>query len=76
VGESHYQDVLWRVVGGRTPERVRVDAQAVLLTEPDNPYDPNAVPVSIEARRSGTCAATTPRPTDQDYMSSRTATGH
>lgn len=53
VGESHYQDALWRVVGGRTAERVRVDVQAVLLTEPDNPYDPNAVSVSIEGAKVG-----------------------
>ena len=30
VGESQYQDALWRVAGGRTAERVRVEVQAVL----------------------------------------------
>jgi hypothetical protein len=31
VGESHYQDALWRVAGGRTTERVRVETQAMLV---------------------------------------------
>jgi predicted Zn-ribbon and HTH transcriptional regulator len=45
VGESHYQDNLWRLVGGRgdPDERVRVDVIAVLAAEPDNPHDANAV---------------------------------
>ncbi len=30
VGESFYQDALWRVAGGRTSTRVRVETQAVL----------------------------------------------
>lgn len=49
VGESHRQDELWRVVGGRhRPEvRVRMDVQALLLAEDGNPYDPNAVSVWI-----------------------------
>ena len=29
VGESHHQDALWRVVGGRTADRVRIDVHAV-----------------------------------------------
>ena len=53
VGESHYQDALWRVAGGRTAERVRADVQVVLLAEPDNPYDPNAIAVLIDGAKVG-----------------------
>ena len=53
VGESHYQDALWRVAGGRTVERVRVEVQAVLLAEPDNPYDANAIAVLIDGAKVG-----------------------
>jgi hypothetical protein len=48
VGESHYQDALWRVVGGRTTERIRTQVQVVLRAENDNPYDPNAISVWID----------------------------
>jgi|SRR5262245_8387228 len=47
VGESHYQDALWRIVGGVRTERVRSDVIAVLMPEPDNPYDVNAIKVLI-----------------------------
>jgi len=53
VGESNYQDALWRAAGGRTTDRVRVEIQAVLATEPDNPHDPNAISVWIEERKVG-----------------------
>lgn len=53
VGESHYQDALWHVVGGRTLERVRVEIRAVLQAETDNPYDPNAISVWISERKVG-----------------------
>lgn len=40
VGESRYQDNLWRLVDGQTDptERVRVEIIAVLAAEPDNPF--------------------------------------
>lgn len=47
VGESHYQDTLWRIVGGRGRERVRYQTIAVLAPELENPYDRNAVQVLI-----------------------------
>lgn len=49
VGESHYQDSLWRLVGGRRrpEERVRMDVCAVLTAETDNLYDANAVSVWV-----------------------------
>jgi hypothetical protein len=53
VGESFYQDELWRAVGRRTTERVRVDIEAELRAEPDNPYDSNAVSVSIGGLKVG-----------------------
>lgn len=53
VGESHYQDHLWRIVGGRSPERVRQPCAAILVAENDNRYDPNAISVWIEQGRVG-----------------------
>jgi hypothetical protein len=53
VGESNYQDALWRVVGGRTTERVRVETQAMLVREPDNPHDANAISVRIAGSTVG-----------------------
>lgn len=55
VGESHRQDNLWRVVGGRhRPEvRVRMDVYAMLLAEDGNPYDANAVSVWIDGLMVG-----------------------
>lgn len=47
VGESYYQEALWRVVGGQTTERVRTDVQAVLVAESDNPHDADAISVWI-----------------------------
>jgi HIRAN domain len=53
VGESHYQDALWRVAGGRRTERVRVETQAMLVREPDNPHDANAISVRIDGATVG-----------------------
>ena len=53
VGESNYQDALWRVAGGRTTERVRVETEAMLVREPDNPHDANAVSVRIDGSTVG-----------------------
>jgi hypothetical protein len=47
VGESHYQDALWALVGGVRDERVRQDVTATLMAESNNPYDANAVSVWI-----------------------------
>ncbi len=46
-GESNYQENLWRIFGGRQPDRVEADVIAVLRAESDNAYDPNAVSVWI-----------------------------
>jgi hypothetical protein len=53
VGESHYQDALWRVVGARTMERIRMEVQAVLVAESDNAYDRNAISVWIGGMKVG-----------------------
>jgi hypothetical protein len=51
VGESHYQTDLERIVGGRTGDNTRYECLAVLTPEPDNPYDPQAVYVSVDGRK-------------------------
>lgn len=53
VGESYYQDALWHAVGGRTSEYLRVTTEAVLVPEPDNPHDQNAISVWISGMRVG-----------------------
>ncbi len=55
VGESFHQDDLWSLAGGRgDPARhVHVDIIAIMTAEPDNPYDPNAVAVSINGLSVG-----------------------
>lgn len=55
VGESHYQEELWHLAGGRrNPEaQVRQEIFALLLAEPDNPYDSNAISVWIDGLKVG-----------------------
>jgi predicted Zn-ribbon and HTH transcriptional regulator len=48
VGESHYQEALWEIVGGRTSEPVRFEALALLIPNPDNEFDANAIEVWID----------------------------
>ncbi len=48
VGEGSYQGSLERLAGGRTTDGPRDrDHTAILLPEPTNPYDPNAVRVAV-----------------------------
>ena len=48
VGEGSYQGTLERLAGGRTVDGGRDrDHKALLLPEPTNPYDPNAVRVVV-----------------------------
>jgi len=63
VGESHYQDALLAIVGGKRPQSVRIPTQATLVPEPDNPYDPNAVAVYVAGRKVGHL----PRPAAQAF---------
>lgn len=54
VGESHRQDVLERLAGGRGTEGVeRPDHLAGVLAEPSNPVDRDAVQVQIDAELVG-----------------------
>jgi len=48
VGESHYQDALENVCGGRTEDSQRLQVEAFLVPENDNPYDSKAVCVHIQ----------------------------
>jgi hypothetical protein len=48
VGESHHQDELWEIVGGRTSAPVRFEALALLTPNPDNEFDENAIEVRID----------------------------
>jgi tetratricopeptide (TPR) repeat protein len=53
VGESNYQDALWRAVGSRSTDRIRKEIQAVLVAETDNPYDANAISVWLDGQKVG-----------------------
>ena len=53
VGESHYQDAIEFVAGGRKPEPARMKVTANLVCEHDNPHDKNAVRVDICGRTVG-----------------------
>jgi hypothetical protein len=53
VGESYRQDVLWRLSGRTLGERVECDIVAVLVPEPTNPVDPNAISVQIDGETVG-----------------------
>jgi hypothetical protein len=53
VGTSHYQDALLVLSGRQADEEIRVEKIAVLVPEPDNPHDPNAIAVHIDERLVG-----------------------
>jgi len=53
VGESHYQEALWRIIGGRNPDPVRHETYAVLVPDPSNRYDPNAIEVRVDGTLVG-----------------------
>lgn len=48
VGESHYQDALEEIAGGKEEESAHIETRACLIPDVDNPYDPNAVGVLID----------------------------
>ena len=55
VGESHYQTALWSAVQGRPAGEgfdEHLPVTAVLVPEPTNPYDPNAVRVDVRSNGS------------------------
>jgi PH (Pleckstrin Homology) domain-containing protein len=53
VGESHHEAALEQLAGGRTEHGVHVSCAALLMPQPDNPYDPDAVAVFIRAQEVG-----------------------
>jgi HIRAN domain len=64
VGELAYQAVLWRLCGGVSGDRIRCDIVAVLVPEPTNPHDANAIAVQIDGQTVGYL----PRATAQEYL--------
>ncbi len=48
VGESFYQEALETLAGGKTYDGVHMPVTALLIPEPDNPLDPNAIAVAID----------------------------
>lgn len=48
VGESHYQDHLEQLAGGRSRESAEVNRKAVLYLDNDNPHDRKAVAIYID----------------------------
>lgn len=53
VGEASYQAALEAIAGGRNTEGAEHYCEALLLPDPDNPHDRNAVRVLIEGRTVG-----------------------
>lgn len=53
VGESHYQEALARITGGKTADGHEFECIALLEPEPGNRNDPNAVTVTIEGELVG-----------------------
>jgi hypothetical protein len=53
VGEASYQDALWALCGGQLGDRVCNDITAVLVPEPQNPYDVNAIAIRIDGSLVG-----------------------
>jgi hypothetical protein len=64
VGELAYQDGLWRLSGGTLGDRIRRHIVAVLVPEPTNPYDANAIAVQIDGQVVGYLS----RATAQEYL--------
>lgn len=53
VGESHYQQALERICGGRSEDGAEEYVTAILVLEDTNPYDKMAVRVDIEGHTVG-----------------------
>ncbi|MFQ5622840.1 MAG: HIRAN domain-containing protein [Paracoccaceae bacterium] len=53
VGEAKYQSALSKISGGRTEEGVKHFCDAMLIQEPQNRYDNNAVCVEIDRKTVG-----------------------
>ena len=53
VGESNYQGALRNLAGGHTKEGVKLEKLALLVPEPTNAFDSNAVFVMIDDKKVG-----------------------
>ena len=53
VGESHYQEALESICGGRTEDSQRLEVEAFLVPESDNPDDSEAVRIEIQDQTVG-----------------------
>ena len=53
VGESHYQAALNRIAGGKTEDGHQIECTAILVPEPTNSHDRNAVKVMIAGAQVG-----------------------
>jgi hypothetical protein len=53
VGESHYQEALERICGGRTEDSQQVEVKALLIPDDNNPHDSEAVRVDIQDETVG-----------------------
>ena len=53
VGESHYQQALESICGGRTEDSQRLEVEAYLVPEADNPHDSEAVRIEIQDQTVG-----------------------
>ena len=53
VGESHYKRELFKLAGRRQRTAADIPIVAVLVREPDNRYDPNAVKVLVNGYHVG-----------------------
>jgi hypothetical protein len=53
VGESHYQEALESICGGRTEDSQRLEVEAFLVPESDNPHDSEAVRIEIQDQTVG-----------------------
>lgn len=53
VGEAHHQEALSAICGGKTESGHSLSTTAVLVMEPDNPHDSNAIAVIAGGNRVG-----------------------
>lgn len=53
VGESRHQPVLEELAGGRTRDGARHFCAALIVPQPNNPYDPHAVAVYLRDQEVG-----------------------
>jgi len=72
VGESHYQQALEEICGGRTEDGAKHKTEAVLYLEDSNPHDNQAVRVDIEGKTVGYLARSDAR----SYRKQLKAMGH